>query len=380
MLIPLRYNLRSLMARWVRTLLTALGIGVVVATFVVIQATTRGLRETIATTGSARNILITDRGAPNIELSSLTWQVVNQVRSLPGVARSEAGDLVSPEYNLSTWVGRAGVEDAEVTPTVVRGIRPVALQVHDQVTLAAGRLPQNMGEVALGRMAASELGTSLGDQVAFGDRNWQVVGLLSAPGTTFEAEVWADLDALMLHYSRTTVTSAAVRVQPGIDVEATSNRWSTDRRFRVDAIPEVNYYAALSQQANALVWLGLAVATVMGVGALVGGMNTMYTAVAGRTREIGILRALGFSARDVQLAFVVESLLIALGGGLLGCLLSFAADGLSFKALGTAFEIQVDAGALGAGLALAALSGVLGGFLPARTGARLVIVEAIRHI
>lgn len=381
MRIPLRYNLRSLLARWVRTGLTALGIGLVVAVFVVIRSTTEGLRATIGATGSPANILIVERGAPNVELSLLSWQKVNNVRMQPEVMRSGNRDLVSPEVTLSTWVSRAGA-DEEAEPIVVRGVCPVALQVHDQVTLASGRMPDSTGEVALGQMAAAGLGVGLGDQVVFGDREWMVVGTLSAPGTAFDAEVWADLDALMLNYNRAEPTSAVVRVQPGYDAAAVSARWNAEpslRLLRIEATPESAYYAALAEYTDALVWIGVVIGGVMGVGAVFGGMNTMYTAVANRTREIGTLRALGFSSGDVQLAFVIESVLIALGGGVLGCLFSLFANGLSFRALGTAFEIQIGVGALGWGMVLAALTGLLGGLLPARAAVRMVIVEAVRQ-
>jgi putative ABC transport system permease protein len=273
----------------------------------------------------------------------------------------------------------------------LRGLTPRALEVHDNVRLTAGRFFQpGMFELVVGRSAnLSYAGLDLGDELVLGAKTWKVVGLFDAGGSALDSEIWMDADLLNPTYQRPRgiAQTVVVRLVSQGALEALQKRLEGDPRVTARAERETEYYARASQAMTQMIQvLGSMVAIVMGVGAVFAALNTMYSAVAERAREIATLRALGFSSGSVVLSFLSEALFIAAAGGLLGCILVLPVNGLTtgtlnfqtFSHLSFAFRITLPL--LGFGLGFALLMGVVGGLPPALRAARLPITVALRDM
>ena len=271
--------------------------------------------------------------------------------------------------------------------TLLRGVYPVAYQVHRGMRLVSGRWPApGQAEMIVGRKLATRFPNLAPPvQIRFGRRMWRVVGVFSDQGSARESEMWTDLDVLQqdIHY-RNGFASLHVVLKPAFEDQFKAGL-NKDARLRVDAVTETEFYSAMSQFATQLRALGLVVATILAIGAIFGGMNTMYAAVARRGREIGVLRVLGFSRLNVLASFVVESVLLALIGGIAGEILGIAiaqVTGLSgrlMKAGWFIFSFQLAPSAFVAGLIAAVLIGAVGGLMPALRAARLTVVDSLRE-
>lgn len=279
----------------------------------------------------------------------------------------------------STWVTRPG--SPEDTWMVVRGVTNVAFDVYDRVKIVRGQRPQPGGGVIVGRMVPAKLGTvEVGAKLRFGTREWTVVGIFDAGGTVYDSEIWADLNDLSADLKREGLSLITIKVEDPEKVDQVVYELNTQSQVIVFAEPEVRYYSDLAKQFDQLGVLGLLIAMIMAVAAIFGGMNTMFAAVAARVREVGVLKALGFSHTSIMASFVLESLIIALAGGIIGCALGAGIHGLSASAPTFAFTLTVTERILMEGMGLSVLIGALGGWWPARSAARLRVIEAVRHL
>ena len=226
----------------------------------------------------------------------------------------------------------------------------------------------------------------MGEAIHLGRRDWTVVGLFDAGGTAFDSEIWSDVNDVADAFDRSNYSSVLVRAESLATRDALANRISGEQRLKLEAKSESAYYEEQTSASGPIRGLGMFVAVIMGVGACFGGMNTMYAAVAVRTREIGTLRALGFSKGSIMLSFVIESMIIALIGGAVGCLLSLPVNGIktgttnfrTFSELAFSFKITPDL--VISALIFAAVLGLLGGLLPSRFAARMPITKALREL
>jgi len=385
MLLPLSYSWRNLLARKGSTLVTVVGVAVSVMVYVVITATADGIARVATATGSPDNLIVLSKGANSEDSSRLDRSSVAIIRSLPGVARDARGrTLASPELLLAHAVPKKGSQAEEFGAsryTSVRGVTPLALAVHPGVRVVEGRFPGRPGEVMIGRLLPSELGAvTLGDTLRFGGRRHEVVGLFEARGQIFEGEIWLDLGHLQNDIDRRDVSSVVLRLADARRMPAVLDFIESSKRVGVEVKPEPEYYADIQRASGAFVYLGNLIGLLMGVGAVVTGMNTLYAAMSRRVREMGTLRALGFGRRNVGAALLLESVLLGLVGGGVGLALAVAFDGYAMNLVGFAFELQVEGGTVARGAALALGIGLLGGLLPARAASRLEIVEALRHL
>jgi ABC-type antimicrobial peptide transport system permease subunit len=385
--IPLKYNVRSLLVRRVTTALTVGGVAFVVGIFVLVLSLANGLRETIVAAGSPDNLLVLSRGARGETESGLSKEMAAVIGSLRGVKNAGTREpCVSPELVISPILEKKR-GDGEIW-TDVRGVHAVALWVHDLVRINDGRmLRAGSEEVMIGKGCSRELGgLVVGDRLRFGRRDWLIVGLFDSRGTKFESEIWADLDVLMGDFHRNQLSSITVKVATPGGVERIAGAIERDPRLPVKAIPETSVLKGETQTANAYQAMGLAVAFILAGGALFGAMNTMYAAVAGRVRDIATLRALGFSQGAILISFLVESILISLAAGILGCLLASLSNGLALSTMNLttwsnlSFALRVSPGILVAGLVFSLLIGIAGGLLPALQAARLPITLALREV
>ena len=385
MLLPLSYSWRNLLARKGSTAVTLLGVAVSVMVYVVISATADGIARVATATGSPENLIVLSKGANSEDSSRLDRGSVAILSSLPGIARDPRGEtLASAELLLAHAVPKKGASADDFGSsryTSVRGVTPRALEVHPGVRLIEGRPPAAAGEAMIGRLLPSELGdVGLGDTLRFGGSAHTIVGVFEARGQIFEGEIWLDLSHLQNEIDRREVSSVVLRVADPRQMPAVLDFIAASKRVGVEVKPEPDYYADIQRASGAFVYLGNLIGMLMGVGAVVTGMNTLYAAMSRRVREMGTLRALGFGRRNVGAALLLESILLGVLGGAVGLGLAALFDGFAMNLVGFAFELDVQAATAMRGAALAFAIGLLGGLLPARAASRLEIVEALRHM
>jgi putative ABC transport system permease protein len=387
--IPFVYNVRSLRARWSSTVVAVLGIAGTVGVFVAMLSLARGFEATLIASGSARNAIVRRAGATSEMDSGISLDQVRVIEDAPGVERAGAGPLVSPEVVVVAAFPLKG-RDTEGNAQV-RGVSPKALAVRPTVKIVAGRLfAPGLTELVVGRnVAGSYDGLDLGGQVRFGGGSWTVVGVFDAGGTAFDSEIWCDANVLKQVYQRPQnfVQSVTARLTSPDALTAFKDALTADPRVTVQIDREVDYYTKQSRQLTTLITvLGAIVAVVMGIGAVFGALNTMYSAVAERAREIATMRALGFGSGSVVLSFVVEGVCVAFVGGVLGCVVVLPLNGLTTGTLNwqtfshLAFAFRVTPLLLLWGLMFALVMGIIGGVPPAIRAARARIAVALREL
>ena len=386
MALPIAYSFRSLGVRWKSTLLAMLGIGLVVAVFVGLLSMSSGFRLALRASGSPGNAIVLEKGAQSELGSSFSKAAGDWVADDSRIARSTDGaPLASPELVIVVALPKR--RDGELTNIGLRGVTPAASNVRNGVALVEGRRVQpGLFEIMVGRQAQNRIrGLDVGSRIFMMKNEFKVVGVFSAEGSSFESEIWGDLDATASAFNRAgTESSLTVRLADPSVLPIFDRELQANPQYRLQMTDERQYY---EDQAGPLIELlrGLAafVAVVMGIGAVFAAMNTMYAIVANRTREVGTLRALGFSRVAVLTAFVLEGFILAVAGGGLGCLLSFSMNGLSTSTTASMGEItfafRVTPADLGYGLLFAAAMGVVGSLLPAFRAARLPIISALRQ-
>ena len=390
MALPLSYSWRSMLARGMRTVFTVAVIALVVIATTLFWSLIASLKRTLISSGSPHNLIVMRKGATNDGSSQLSLEAFQAIRFFEGIAKDPAGNpLVSPEIVVQPFFHTlAGTREN----VLVRGVEPQALAVHGEVKILEGRMfTPSSGEAVVGRIVSERYqGAKLGDQLRFGNRDWSVVGILDAGGSSFESEVWVDARELANNAKRPLPYSGfRIRVADGADSAALARRIGDDQRWALEATPEIEYYQNLSKTANTLYIIVAGLAVLAGIGAMFGATNTMYAAVQARTSEIGTLRALGFSRGSILFAFLAESLMTALFAFAIGAALAWLlAMGISAAMGGIGFAAQtfttnvvvlrVEPQDLLIPLVLSLLIGLLGGFFPANAAARLRPVDALR--
>jgi putative ABC transport system permease protein len=387
--IPVTYNLRSARERWTSSVVAVVGIAGTVGVFVAMLALARGFKATVTSSGLPQNVIVQRSGSDTEMTSILTIDDVRAVEDLPQVARVDGAPLVSPEVVVIAPIPlRETGTDANVS---VRGVLPRVLGVRDNVKLVEGRfIRPGLAEAVVGRGARNAyVGLDLGKTVRIGAGTWTIVGVFDGHGTAFDSEVWADASVLDGFYQRPTnvFQSATVRLRSKDDFDAFAAAIKGDPRLNLQAQREPEYYEKQSQVITTVITvLGSLIAVVMGLGAVFGALNTMYSAVSERSREIAVLRAIGFGGGAIVLAFFVEALAVAFVGGLVGCVAVLPVNGLTtgtmnwqtFSHLAFAFRVTPDLLALGMAFALA--MGALGGLPPAIRAARANVAHTLRAL
>jgi putative ABC transport system permease protein len=389
MAIPLVYNVRSVKARWTSTIVAVVGIAGTVGVFIAMLSLARGFKATLVSSGSADNALITRAGATSEMTSGVSIDSVKVIQDAPGIARGAEGPLLTPEAVLMAPIPlRSTGTDANVE---LRGVAPNVFAIRNNVKIIEGRMFRpGVSEIIVGKNAkATYSGLTLGSTIGLGSVRWQVVGTFDAGGSAFDSEVWGDAHLLNGAYKRPDTFSQSVTVHltsPGA-LQQLKDSLTSDPRLNVDVTREIDYYAKQSTRMTTLITiLGGFVAAIMAIGAVFGALNTMYSAVAERGREIGTMRALGFNPGSVVLSFLVEALLISFVGGILGCLAVLPLNGLTtstmnfqtFSNLAFAFKITFDL--LWMGIVFALIMGILGGMPPAIRAASRPVATALREL
>ena len=389
MAIPIVYNIRSVRARWTSAIVAVLGIAGTVGVFVAMLSLARGFRATLVASGSPDNALIVRAGATSEMTSGVGLDEVKILQDAPGIARAADGPLVTPEAVLMAPIPLLSTgTDANVE---LRGVSPNVLEIRKQVKIVEGRMfKAGLAEVVVGKNASKTYsGLTLGKTIALGSVRFQVVGIFDAGGSSFDSEVWGDAHLLDGAYNRPDTLFQSVTVHltsPGA-LDQLKDSVTTDPRLNVDVTREIDYYAKQSTAMTTLITrLGGFVAMIMAIGAIFGALNTMYSAVADRGREIATMRALGFGGPSVVFSFLLEALLISFVGGALGCLAVLNLNGLTtstinfqkFSNLAFAFKITPDLMVMG--IVFALVMGAVGGIFPAIRAARLPVATALREL
>jgi putative ABC transport system permease protein len=382
------YNLRSMIVRKGTAAMTAGGIAMVVAVFVMTLAIAQGFRATLVASGSPQNAIVLRKSATAETTSAVLRTDVPIIESLPQVARGPDGHpLASPE--LLTIIALPRVSDNQPANVPARGVGPKAFEVRDTLRFVEGRrFTPGTREINTGRLAMGRFkGLTLGSDVRFGSTTWTVVGIFTADDASFESELWGDVDLMMPAFQRNGYQSMTVKLADPSMFDAFKAAVEGDPRLYLQPQREQDYYAEQSRALTTVIRVfGTFVTLILAIGAVFGAMNTMYAAVAYRTREIGTLRALGFSRFRIVTAFLAESIALATVGGILGCILALPVHGLStgttnFSSFSeVAFKFRITPGLLVGGLMFSALMGAVGGLLPAIRAARIPVARALREI
>jgi putative ABC transport system permease protein len=384
--LPLAYNARNVRARWPIALLALAGISLVVAVFAVLLAMSQGFATALRGTGRQDNAIVVGRGSNSEVTSRVEIEQRNALLDHASAVRGPDGrPLASWEWVSVMALPRAS--DGKRTNVVLRTVTPRAFDVRTGIRLVEGRpFAPGLEEVIVGRRIRERIrGLERDSVVRYRKRRLRVVGVFESEGAAFESEVWGDFDTLGGRRG-TGSSSLVIRMQDPAGIAALDRWIRLQPNMPLRAVSEQRYYAdQAGPVATTIKILGALVAVVMGIGAVFAAMNTMYRIVAVRTREIGTLRAIGFSRRAILLSFVVESMMLGVAGGALGCLLAATFHGYStstsnlqsFSEVAFAFRItpEIVAGSMGFALTM----GVLGGLLPAARAARQPIAAAVRQ-
>lgn len=384
--IPFSYVARNLWVRRVTTLLTAGGMALVIFVFTVVLMMSEGIRATLVATGQPDNVLVLRKGAGAEINSGISRDQAAIIASLPGIATNRDGKLlISKEpVVLNNLAKRSNGKPSNVT---LRGTSALGLELRPQVKMIEGRMFRpGSSEIVAGRSIAQGFrGTSLGETLRFAQRDWLVVGIFDSGKTGFDSEIWGDSDQLMAAFRRNAYSTIVFRLN---DLTATENLQAAiknDPRLQIDAKPEIQFYAEQSEAlATFIRILGLSLSVIFSIGAIVGAMITMFAAVAQRVGEIGALRALGFRRSAVLIAFLSESLLLSLVGGVIGL---FAASWMQTVDISTtnfqtfselAFQFKMTSEIVLQTIMFSLSMGFIGGFIPAWRASRMKIVDCLR--
>ncbi len=387
--VPLRYSLRNLWRRPVRTLLTIFGLAMLVALIVFLTAFGRSFGRALRLPGDPQNLIVLSKKAQTFELSAIAPNELDS-RAAAVADRLAPGPDGKPLFakEVFHFVRVTLSTDPERKPrrALMHGIAPhLAESLLKGFKLVEGRLPVPFeNEVVAGRNAASRLRVT-DDMLrprtvlAFGDERFTVVGVFKAPGTLYENWLVTDVEDLSISLERQDYSFARMRVREGVDLDAMATELSLDERYQVRVLREAVYFADFAEGFSHFQKFAVLIAVVLGVAGILTGMNTMHNAVAGRIREIGTLRILGFGKPQVYIAFLIEALLLTGAAGLLGCVIGYLTNGLPVRVpVAATFPIVVDGPALLIGFGAALLMGFLGLVFPMLRALGMPAVEAVR--
>ena len=388
MAIPLSYNVRNVRVRWQVTLLAIVGIALVVAVFAVLMSMSEGFKAALRSTGRPDNAIVVQRGSSSEMTSGVPLADRNMIMVDERVARDANGQPLA-SWEQVVVIGLPRIGDGQPANVTLRAVTPRAFEVRGGIKVVEGRsFTPGLDEVIVGRKLTKRIaGLAIGGDVKYQQKLFRIVGLFESEGAAFESEIWGDYDTFSAIFQRGGGSNSLVlRMKDPATIPELDKFIRAQPQMQLQALSERRYYEEQAGQlSKALSALANFVALVMGVGAVFGAINTMYAIVSARTREIGTLRALGFSRRSILTSFLIESVILAIIGGAIGCLLAFPMNGFStgtgqtqsFSEIAFAFRVTPQIAAFG--IAFAIVMGLVGGLLPALRAARLPITSALRE-
>ena len=389
MQIPLKYVLRSSSSRRLTTVFTILGIALVVFVFTAVLMMANGVQQTLRSTGSDDNVMVVRKAALSEIMSIIDREAAGIITNLAQVARSAEGRPISSK-EVVVIINLEKIASDGISNVTVRGVEEAAFQLRPQVRIVAGRM-FNWGarEIIVGAGITNRFaGAQIGQQIKFGGDQWTVVGIFNSDGSGFDSEAWGDLNQIADAFGRSSFSTVTFRLKNPEDASDLATAFDGDNRLQYFvAKREKKFFEEQSEMMAMFIRiLGLFITVIFSTGATIGAMITMYGAVANRTVEIGTLRALGFYRRSILIAFLAESFVLSLSGGLLGLSLAamlqfFTISTLNFGSFSElAFSFALSPSIIATSLGFACLMGLVGGFLPAVRAARLNIIQALRAV
>jgi putative ABC transport system permease protein len=387
MAIPVTYNVRNLIVRKTTTIMTALGIALTVAVLLAILALINGLRTTLSSSGDPLQVLVLRKGSESELVSNFTRGQFQDLKFKSGIARGKDGEPMA-SLEVVTVINLASVDAPDGMNVTVRGLAPAGIAMRQGLQISQGRWFQaGRREVVTGKSIAQRFPDArIGKKINFGRGDWDVVGVMDAGHGAQNSEIWGDLNQVSSDLQRLEVLSAAlVRTIDSVSAKALINDVNNDQRLNMNALSEREYYDLQTRSAAPIEFTGVFIAVIMAVGSSFAAMNTMYAAVARRAQEIGTLRVLGFSRGSILSSFFLESVLLSLLGGLLGCLLVLPLNGITTGVGGANFSeldfsFHVTPQIMAAGIGFAMILGAFGGLFPANSASRKEILTALRGV
>ena len=387
MRVPFSYVARNLWVRKLTTGLTAGGMALVVFVFAAVLMLDAGLRKTLVSTGSADNVVVIRQGSQTEVQSGVLRDQAGLIETSPEVAHGANGEaLASKEVVVLNSLPKID-DPSKRSNVVVRGLPPMGVTLRPQVRIVEGRMFRpGSSEIVVGSSVAKQFaGVEMGQQLSFAGRAWTVVGIFDAGKTAFDSEIWGDVEQMMQSFRRLGYSSVIAKLADPASFDALKRRLDDDPRLKVDVKPERRFYEDQSSSlSNFITLLGMALSVIFSLGAMIGATITMYAAVATRTGEIGTLRALGFQRGSILVAFLSESLLLALLGGIAGLigasfLTAITVSTTNFQSFSElAFSFTLTPAIVLQSVVFALVMGFVGGFLPAIRASRMKIVDALR--
>jgi putative ABC transport system permease protein len=391
MAIPLKYNIRNLVARRTSTGMTAFVIALVVAVFLCVLALVQGVTRTLSVTASTRNVLAMRVGSQAEMQSVITREQAEQIQSLPGPERDASGKpYVSAE--LITLINVPRSDGKTFSNVQVRGMSPMGLEARPEVKIVDGKVfTAATNEAIVSRNLSKRYSSmNVGDTLKTGSFRWIIVGLFDASGSAYESEIWTDASNLQQQTKRDVFSSVFARFPDNESANRFIEAIKGDQRLKLEGKTERKYYDEQMITGDPIKALAFIVGFFTAIGAAFGAMNTMYAQVSARTREIGTLRAIGFSRRSILISFVIEALILCAIGGVLGIVFTFLVFNLyltrptgtmNFRTFSEVlFNFRLTPPLIAGGIVFSLAMGLLGGFFPAWRAARLKIVNALREI
>jgi putative ABC transport system permease protein len=389
--IPVKYNLRNLRVRWVTTLMTSLFTGLLVCASVLVFGLVDGLMHAFTISADEQKLYVLRKGADNEISSQIDGDTARRLKSLQGIATDVGTGKPMCSAEAVTIQGKPRRGDTLAVNLIVRGMTPEGQSLRPGFRIVEGRdLRPGTNEAITSRSIAERFtDCGLGEKLNINGTDFEIVGLFEANGSTAESEVWADVSNLNAARRLQAEVYSVVLLQAASREarDAIVNRIKTDNdEFKeLEVKDEKEYFQAQMDGMNYIRWIGYILAVFLSIGASFGAANTMYAAVATRAREIGTLRALGFSRRNVLASFLFESVALCLIGGVLGCLVTLPLNGMSSGTMNAmmfsevTFSFHFGPRVLMQGILLAMVMGVLGGLAPAFRAVRLSIIQALRE-
>ena len=385
MALPLKYNIRNIIVRKGSTLATAFTIGLTVAVFLMVMALARGIDLTLASSGEPLNMIVLREGSTAELNSSVSREQFNDLIYLDGVQRESDKPLAAGELNTLIYKPRRGMSRG--SNVTVRGVGPMSFKLRSGFQLVAGRefQPGLTEAVVSKRISERFQGLDIGDKFRIQTTDYTVVGLFDSAGKAFESEIWVDMNSLASTTKRDSYSSVLMRVKDQNALTTLSKRITDDPKLHLKAVSERVFYEDQQGAASGMLkGLAVFISLIMAIGAGFAGMNTMYAAVARRTKEIGTLRVLGFGRLSILVAFLLESMAIALLGAVIGIVLALPLNLVStgtsnwqtFSEIAFNFRVTVDLMILA--LIFGGVIGFVGSLLPSIRAARFKIVNALR--
>jgi putative ABC transport system permease protein len=387
MAIPISYNIRNLIVRKTTTLMTAAGIAMTVAVLLAIMGLVSGLKSAFSAAGDPLHVLVMRKGG-NAELTSLlTQQQFQVVKSFPGIAMGTDGQPMA-SLEVVSVINLPSRDNPEGENVTLRGLsfRGVAMR---KLKLAAGHwFHPGQREIVVGKWIAKRYpNAQIGKQLKFGKGNWTIVGVMDGGDSAVNSEIFGDGNQVASDFNRPDVySSALLQATDEVTAAALQKSLEADRRLNVTVMSEKAYYDLQTISAAPVQFLGFFVCIIMAVGSCFAAMNTMYAAVARRSKEVGTLRVLGFTKGSILFSFFVESLLLSLIGGIIACLIVLPLNNVTTQ-LGnfitfsqTSFNFRVGPEIMAIGIVFALILGAVGGLLPARQAAKKEILTALREV